>query len=357
MSVRAAPRSKNLAQVNRAAYIAEAHAVGVGVDVEEFLKKIDRHLEPYLRRTMTMVPDITPIKEGVTYQVSTGGKRIRAALCVTSCELFCGTFLRALHFAAAVEHLQNFTLIHDDIADGDEERRGQRSIWRRYGVAHAINIGDVFASLSAIAVLDSVYSAEVKLRLVRLIAEFGLQIAEGQGLDINLRQNDAPLLQEYLECTRRKTGAFLALATVGGAIVGGASDEHLERLRQFALLAGTAFQIKDDLLDLTGGKGRMIGSDILEGKRTLFVVYIAQHGSRPEKKRLLSILNKPRVANTAGDIQWVCDLYERSGAVEYAERTAHELIEAASQHALVLPDSDAKYRLLRISKYLSQRIR
>jgi len=350
-------RSKNLAQVDRAAYVAEAYDAGVGRDVEEFLLMIDRRLEPYLRRAVARVPNVNRMKEGVTYQVSTGGKRIRAALCATSCELFGGSSTRALHFAAAVEHMQNFTLIHDDIADGDEERRGQRSVWKRYGVAHAINIGDVFASLSALAILDSIYTTDVKLRLVRLIAEFGLQIAEGQGLDINLRENDAPTLSEYLECTRKKTGAFLALATVGGAVVGGASESHQELLRQFALLAGTAFQIKDDLLDLTGGKGRMIGSDILEGKRTLFVVYAIRRGSRMEKKRLLAILNKPRSQGSDAEIQWVRELYQRIGAIEYAERSARELIDKACRHAYGLPESPAKYRLLRISKYLSQRVR
>src|SRR5207237_3896017 len=84
-------------------------------DIERFLSSVDRHLESHLRKAARRVPDVMCLKQGVTYQINTGGKRIRAALCVTSCELFGTSYLRALSFAAAIEHLQNFTLIHDDI--------------------------------------------------------------------------------------------------------------------------------------------------------------------------------------------------------------------------------------------------
>jgi geranylgeranyl pyrophosphate synthase len=341
---------------DRAPYVEAAHEFGLD-EVEKFLSDVDRHLEPYLRRSAAVTPRVEPLHEGVLYQVQTGGKRLRAALCATSCELFCGTYLRALSFAAAVEHLQNFTLIHDDIADGDSERRGQQSVWKRYGVGHAINIGDVFVALAALAILDSLYSPEIKLRLMRAVADCGLEIAEGQELDINLRQNDDPTLDQYVECTRKKTGAFLAMATVGGGIIGGAHDEDARRLREFALLAGVAFQIKDDVLDLTGGKGRTVGSDILEGKRTLIVAFIAQHGSPADKERLMQILNKPRDANTPEEVEWTCDLYRRAGAIDYAEGVAEQLVEQAYEHVAELPESEAKYRLLRISRYLSRRVR
>lgn len=325
-------------------------------DVEHFLSAVDRHLESYLKKAARRVPDVNCLKEGVTYQINTGGKRIRAALCVTACELFGTTYLRALGFAAAIEHLQNFTLIHDDIADGDGERRSCDSAWVKFGIGHAINIGDIFVPLSSLAILDSTYSPETKLKLMKLVSEFGIQIAEGQSLDINLRKNDAPTVDEYLECTRKKTGSFLAMATVGGGIVGGANHKQLRELRDFAMLAGTAFQIKDDLLDLSGGKGRTVGSDIMEGKRTLFSVYAAQQASEIERRRMWRILNKPRDRNTAREIQWVCDLYRNTGAIAYGEKTSEDLVRQASGYLTNFPESEAKYRLIRLSKYLSQRM-
>jgi len=323
-------------------------------DVEKFLHSVDRHLASQMRKAASRVAEIKCLKEGVAYQIQTGGKRIRAALCVTSCELFGGSYLRALGFAAAIEHLQNFTLIHDDIADGDLERRSQEATWVRYGIAHAINIGDVFVPLSSMAILETTYAPEMKLKLMQIVSRFGLEVAEGQSLDINLRQNNAPTVEEYMECTQ--TGAFLAMATVGGGIIGGASSKDLRHLKDFAMLAGTAFQIKDDLLDLIGGKGRNLGSDILEGKRTLFAVYAAQQAAELERRRLLRILNKPRNANTPNELEWVRDLYRRTGAIDYAENMAARLIEQATQYVSKFPESEAKYRLIKLSKYLSMRL-
>ena len=122
------------------------------------------------------------------------------------------------------------------------------------------------------------------------------------------------------------------------------------------MLAGTAFQIKDDLLDLIGGKGRNLGSDILEGKRTLFAVYAAQQAAELERRRLLRILNKPRNANTPNELEWVRDLYRRTGAIDYAENMAARLIEQATQYVSKFPESEAKYRLIKLSKYLSMRL-
>ena len=329
--------------------------LGSDEDVESFLQTVDRQLEPYLKRSLTCIPAEDGLKEGVSYQVHSGGKRIRAALCVTVCELFCGSSQRALCFAVALEHLQNFSLIHDDIADGDPQRRGQASTWARFGVAQAINLGDVFVALSAVSILESTYSQQLKLRLMQLVAQWGIEMAEGQSLDIQLRANNTPSVEAYLECTKKKTGAFLAMAMLGGGVIGGAREKDLSALKEFALLAGTAFQIRDDLLDLLGSKGRPIGSDILEGKRTLLVTHALQHASDAERSRLLSILNTPRAANTVDEVQWVCQLYEQTGAIEYAERLSEQLIEQAGVHFRTLPERKAKYRLARIATYLSQR--
>jgi geranylgeranyl diphosphate synthase type I len=245
--------------------------------------------------------------------------------------------------------------VHDDIADGDEERRSQPSLWKQFGLAHAINIGDIFIPLGALAILESTYDAQIKLRLMRSVCEFSIEVSEGQSLDINLRETDIPSLEQYMACTRKKTGSFMAMATTGGGIIGGAHPKHLQALKQFSLLAGTAFQIKDDLLDLMGGKGRTVGSDILEGKRTLLAVYALERASERDRRRLLRILNKPRTAKSDWDLHWVCSLYRRLGAAEETELVAERLIEEAIEHLVKLPETAAKYRLIKISRYLSRR--
>jgi geranylgeranyl diphosphate synthase type I len=324
-------------------------------DVEDFLREVDRRLVPHLKRALARVPQVEPLRRGMTHQITSGGKRIRAALCAASCGLFGTVYERALPFAAAIEHMQNFTLVHDDISDGDEHRRAQESIWKQFGVPHGINIGDTFVPLAALEILESPYADALKLTLLSLVASFGLEMVEGQTLDLNMRTQRDATEDDYLECTRKKTGSFLAMATVGGGAIGGADDRSLNRLRDYARLAGVAFQIKDDILDLDGTKGRSIGSDILEGKRTLLVIRAAQRCSTLERRHLFSVLDRPRDRKGSRDIQWVFDLYAKTGAREHAEFTAAHLIDEACDYLLDLPESGAKYRLLRLSTYLSRR--
>jgi geranylgeranyl diphosphate synthase type I len=328
----------------------------IDADVQSFLADVDRDVQPGLQQSIARVPELHPLKPAISYQVQTGGKRIRAALCVGSCELVGGEYPRALNFAVAIEHLQNFTLIHDDIADGDTQRRAQEAIWKRFGLPHAINIGDLFVPLAALTIMESPYSESVKLRLLRAVSIYGIEMAEGQALDINMRRRDAVTIDEYLECTRKKTGAFLAMATVGGAIIGGGSQAQIQALVDFSMLAGPAFQIKDDILDVTGNKGRDRGSDVLEGKRTLLALYASERAPEPDRKRLWRILNTDRSANTREEVAWVCDLYQETGAVDRAEATALGLVEQASRFLVVFPETEAKYRFLRMSKYLSRRM-
>jgi geranylgeranyl diphosphate synthase type I len=332
-------------------------ANGLDGDVDRYLLDVDRQLQPYLEQAVQRIPEVDGLKEGVSFQVMGGGKRIRAALCTTVCEIFCGSSEPALNFAAAIEHLQNFSLVHDDIADGDHERRGRESAWRRFGVAHAINIGDVFIPLSALAILEAAYTAQTKVALLRVLSELGLLVTEGQGLDINLRRNDAPTPEDYVACTRKKTGAFFAMAAVGGGIIGGAEPRDLERLRAFALQAGVAFQIRDDALDVIGGKGRPMGSDVLEGKRTLMVAYAAERSAPRDRARLFEILNRPRERTTPQEVAWVHELFRRTRARERADETANLLIDDAVEQIAELPETAAKYRFIRLSKYLMQRIR
>ena len=334
-------------------------SLGMGPDneVEDFLLMISSLLQPYLNQAVSRVPEAKGLKEGVAYQIRSGGKRVRAAMCAAACEAFCGSCLPALSFAAAIEHLHNFTLIHDDITDGDAERRGQPSAWKRFGLAHSITIGDVFASLSALSILESDYEQQTKLSLMYMLSEVGLEVAEGQSLDIMLRESDTPSMAEYLECTRKKTGAFFAMATIGGGMIGGASVQALISLKEATMLAGTAFQIKDDLLDLMEGKGRPTGSDTLEGKRTLLVIHALQYANERDKQKLLSILNKPRLAKTQAEVQWVSDLYQQTGAIDSAQQMCEHLIEQAKPHFATLPESEAKELLSRISHYLITRVR
>ncbi|HEX2095313.1 MAG TPA: polyprenyl synthetase family protein [Longimicrobiaceae bacterium] len=332
-------------------------ALAADSDVEAFLEEVDRRLRPLLRRSRARVPAVEPLRTGTVYQMSTGGKRVRAAVCVAACEMVGGVGDRALSFACAMEHMQNFTLIHDDIADGDTERRGQPALWTRFGVGHGVNIGDLFVPLAALSILEAPYSDAERVALVKLLAQFGIDMAEGQALDLNLRHSSNPTVEEYMECTRKKTGSFLAMAAVGGGLLGGGTEGHLKVLRDFAERAGTAFQVRDDILDVYGEKGRATGSDVLEGKRTLLVIHAAREARPAERRRLFDILDRDRSEKTEEDVRWVCDLYGRARAVDFAEHVAGELVEGAAARLAAFPETPAKYRFLRIARYLGKRDR
>ncbi|HXH83538.1 MAG TPA: polyprenyl synthetase family protein, partial [Candidatus Tectomicrobia bacterium] len=347
--------SERRAGVNAFALGLRRTATAGDPDVEAFLGEVDAHLRPHFDRALVRLADVAPLKRGVIHQVTSGGKRIRAALCVATCELFGTPYAHGLDFAAAIEHIHNFTLVHDDIADGDTVRRARPSIWKQHGIAHAINIGDVFVPLAARAILDAGYPDALKLRLLGLTTEHALDMVEGQNLDLALRTRNDAGYEDYVACTAKKTGAFLSLATVGGGMIGGAAEGQLERLREFGRLGGISFQIRDDLLDMDGGKGRPPGSDVLEGKRTLLVVHAAHQATAADRRRLYAILNRPRVEKTAADVAWVWRLFRRTRADEYAEETAARFIDQACDQVLALPETAAKYRVLRLARYLSAR--
>jgi geranylgeranyl pyrophosphate synthase len=228
-------------------------------------------------------------------------------------------------------------------------------MWVRHGIGHAVNIGDGFLPLVTLSIVEAPYADAVKLRLLRLLAEYGLEMVEGQTLDLNLRTKTEVSIEEYFDCTAKKTGALLSLATVGGGVIGGGREEHLVLLREFSTLAGVAFQIRDDLLDVEGGKGRRRGSDVLEGKRTILTVHAAQYAGPRRRAKLFAILDKPRAAKSPADVCWVLDLYRELGTDTFAHGVGRDLLDEASQHIFRLPDTKAKYRLLRLAKYLGTR--
>jgi geranylgeranyl pyrophosphate synthase len=206
-----------------------------------------------------------------------------------------------------------------------------------------------------LSIVEASYADAVKLRLFRLIADYGLEMVEGQTLDLSFRMKTDVSLEEYFECTAKKTGALLGLATIGGGVIGGARDEQLMSLREFARLAGVAFQIRDDLLDGAGSKGRRPGSDVLGGKRTILTVHAARHADSRQRARLFTILDKPRTAKSAADVRWVLNLYCDLGAETFARQAGHELLDKAAQHLFRLPETAAKYRLLRLCRYFGSR--
>jgi geranylgeranyl pyrophosphate synthase len=324
-------------------------------EINEYLDKVDGELRPYLIKTAEWTPRVYPLTEGVSIQIATGKRRLRAAFCTTSCELFCGSYKPALYFAAAIEHLQNSMLIHEEIVKSPKRNLSHQPIWRRFGIGQAINIGDVFISLSTLSILESPYTEDLKIKLLELICSQGFEATEGLNMDINLSSNKASTIDDYIKCAKKKTGSFLAMAAKGGAIIGGAGKDMIQLLDNYALMAGVAYEIGEDILDVRPSMNRLRGLYIKKGRPTLLSIYAAENTSSKERKKLFSILNKHHVVTTDEDVNWVCQLYEKTGAISYGERIVRTITQNLLRHITKFPESEAKYKLLRITKYYGQR--
>lgn len=298
--------------------------------------RIDGELEQLLARE----EEIPNLHDGVRYALGLDvpdrkkrGKRLRPALCLLTCESLGGDPDRAMPFAAACEMMHKFFLVHDDIEDGDVVRRGRESTWVRFGLDHGINIGDyMFAQTYDLAhrCLDRGVDEDTVLRLVELLSETVERTGEGQTLEMNARSRTDLTRADYLWVVTAKTGRYLAAPLVGGALVAGAPSAVVEALRSLGDRIGPIFQIADDLIDLTGAKGRgERGNDVKEGKRSYLVVDVADRCQEAERETLFRILDTPREETTEEDVQWVLELYERYDAVAAARAAGEELLASA----------------------------
>lgn len=270
------------------------------------------------------------------------GKRIRPVLCLLSAEALGADRALAMPFALAIELMHNFALVHDDMEDGDVMRRGRDAVWVRYGSAHGINIGDYLLVHTMTALTDwgtPELDAATRFRLVGLLARALDHTHIGQALEINARGRRGISEEDYLRIVREKTGHYLAAPIQGGALVAGADDETLEIIGEMAQFLGPMFQIIDDIIDLTDGKGReAIGSDIREGKRSYLVAFTAGRCTDFERERLFDILDTPRGETTHEQIEELIDLFGRHRAIEAGRRYCEELYEAAGRHVERLPE-------------------
>lgn len=309
-------------------------------------REVDEALLELLNENPNPVPNL---HEGMLYALgldqpdsAARGKRVRPALCLIACEALGGDNRPALAFAMAVELMHNFFLVHDDIQDGDTTRRGRPSVWRQYGVAHGINIGDFLFTHVYLALGHPRLGVEdpaLRCRLTDLL-NFTLERTHvGQALDMNALQSSSITQEEYLEIVTNKTGYYLAAPMLAGAICAGAGEETLESLQRLGRYVGPVFQVVDDTIDLTHGKGReTTGSDIREGKRSWLVAHAAAHAAPEEREELFRILNLPREETGPAEVEKVRTIFDRTHAVEGSRNYCRELMAQAEKEARKLPE-------------------
>jgi len=291
--------------------------------------------------------------EPIQYVLDGGGKRIRPILLILSCQAVGGVVEECLDAALAVELLHNFTLVHDDIMDGDDTRRGRPSVHKKWDTDTALLAGD---GLVALAYQSLFRTKSTKIDEIAGIFTDGIvEICEGQALDREFEARRDVTIDEYLVMIGKKTASLLTISAKIGALLGGGSASEVHALAEFARNLGRAFQIQDDLLDITSTEevtGKPFGSDVIRKKQTYLLVHALTHGDDAARRRLDEILDS-EIAKT--HVHEVKTIFEKNGSLAAAETAVHQYLSAAQRHLDELPATPAKDDLASFLAYLSNR--
>jgi len=303
--------------------------------------------EQFGQDTVSNVAAITEIGE---YLRAGGGKRIRPALLLLSAKLLGYKGRGAVRLASVVEIIHTATLVHDDIIDEAEIRRGRPAANTQWGNSKCVLAGDwLYMQAFKIAV------QERNFRILDVLIELTQQMVEGELLQ--MEKLGKPIsLEEHLDLIYRKTACLFSVSMRVGGILGGASQQQEERLGQYGRDLGMAFQIVDDVLDLTASEsvlGKPVASDLREGKATLSVIHALERCTSGERLRIEAVL-RDRAFNgvTHGDILAILNRYN---SLEYANQEASRYAESARQAICIFPDSEIKRALLWAPEYVVAR--
>ena len=288
-----------------------------------------------------------------------GGKRMRATLPWLVGRAVGDTHSGLLDIGAAIETIHNFTLVHDDIMDDDEIRRGRNAVHIEYDMPTAINAGD---AMLAIAFERLVMSANIELHdipsLVNRIAWMVRRVSEGQQLDIEFETRDRVSEEEYLEMIEGKTAVMFLICAELGARVAGADEEVVQCLAEWGLSVGLCFQLMDDLIDVLSDSatlGKPTGSDVAQGKQTLMVIHALSQPDSDAKSRLLSVLGTCEDA-TESMIQDGIAALDELGSIAYARGKANEYHQHAHACLDRLPDGPAMIALRELTDLQLKRL-
>jgi geranylgeranyl diphosphate synthase type I len=256
--------------------------------------------------------------------------------------------------AVAIEVIQSFTLIHDDIMDDDDLRRGVPAVHREYDVSTAILAGDTLYSKAFELMTDTGAAAADGLAATHRLASTCTKICEGQALDVAFEDRGTVLPEEYLDMIELKTAVLYGAAAATAATLTGADDAAVDALYRYGIDSGCAFQIQDDVLDLTVPSeqlGKQRGSDLVEGKETIITLHARREGVDVDG---LVETDDPEAVSEATIDRAVAAL-EEAGSIDYARETAAELTARSQDHLSVLPDNEARGLLMDLADYLISR--
>ena len=297
----------------------------------ESFKYYSRMLEEGLKKvSLGSKPDT--LYDPVKYILDIGGKRVRPVLALMSCSSFDSNPNLALKAALSIELFHNFTLIHDDIMDSANTRRGKETVHKKWGVNSGVLSGDVML-IMAYQLLEN-YDSKTYLELNKLLNKTAKQVCEGQQMDMDFELKSNVEFEEYIKMIEFKTAVLLGCSLKMGAIIADASKEDQEFIYQYGINLGLAFQFQDDYLDTFGQQnkvGKKIGGDILENKKTVLFHMAIANSNESQKEKILELYSSKE--NTSEDkINKITSLFIETKA----DKSSLELVDQYTQKAIKL---------------------
>lgn len=320
------------------------------VKIEKITKQLNAKLDNLFAKKK-----LKSLYEPCAYILKDGGKRLRPLLVLFSAESVNYNINNAFNAALAVELLHNFTLAHDDIMDNADKRRGVPTVHIKYDINTAILAGDNLISYSYHLLLKDCTDKNCRAILDSFTNGI-IEVCEGQSLDKEFEVRKDVTIDEYLEMIYKKTSAMIEMSCKVGGQLNNASPIYIKALSNFGKNLGLAFQLRDDLLDITGevkSFGKNIGGDIKEGKRTYLMLRAYQLANKKEK----SLLDKvyARRIDSPGEIEEVRNLFEKLGVIDEAKKKINYYTKKAQKQLNKLPNKKGVETLFWLSEYLINR--
>ena len=315
--------------------------------IRDDLSLVEREFARHVQSQVSVIPAIgTYIQDG-------GGKRIRPAVLLMAARLAGYAGEKAVSYASVIEFIHTATLVHDDIIDDADVRRGRDAVHTRYGNHITVLFGD-FLYLKSMSLALS----HDALDIVRLLCDVTLRIVEGEIYQLTKAGVVDLSEEEHFDIVRRKTALLFAGSAKIGGMLGSATREQQEALWDYGLNIGMAFQVVDDLLDFTGEQdalGKPVGGDLREGKMTLPVIHLYARGD----DRARALLQRVVKTRSVSIDEWreIRSLLAQARSLEYAQRTAAGFVDRAKKALTALPPSEAREALLYLPDYVISRDR
>lgn len=328
---------------------------GDSTDLKQQYAPRIKEINAYLMESLEVMEN-EKLKAAMKHYPAAGGKRLRPLLTTIACETVGGRPENAIPFGVALELVHNFTLVHDDIMDEDETRRGIRTVHATYGVAEGILAGDaLFARAFELVPKSGTHRANIG-DLLEILSKAVRLLAEGQQMDIDFEDMRRVRPADYMKMIELKTAVLYSAACEGGCVIGEGTKEQQKALAEYGRLIGVGFQIWDDVMDLISDEktfGKPVLNDIRKGKKTLMVIEAMEDLRGTERDELLRTLGNEHA--TQAQLERARDILDESGMIDHASKVAVDLIKNAKKQLESLPESKHRDCLDQLADFMITR--